>query len=422
MDTRRHARQFFCTRIGRPQTWRGHPKTAAAVLALTVAATGCRDRSGEQPQDDFDRAALLENLGENVILPTYTAFADDANALSEATKAWHDAVVAADGEPATSARDGARAAWRTAMATWQQAEVFQVGPAGPSGVRTGGQNMRDEIYSWPTVNPCLVDQGLVDKAYADADFAEATLVDARGLDALAYLLFNTAPANQCPPQLEMQTGWQSMSRTEKRRRRAAYAETVAADVATRADALVAAWAPEQQDFLGKLAAAGTDASPYTTAQTALDEILAGLFYVELTTKDAKLAVPAGLSSRCGSPPCPEYLESTWAQQSKENIIANLRALQRAHRGGDELDSGIGFDDFLTELGAPDVAEQMDTAISDSIAAMQGLNGSLEQALERDLDAVRDAHSVMREVTTILKGDFVTVLMLQVPQEGAGDSD
>ena len=33
----------------------------------------------------------------------------------------------------------------------------QLGPAA-SALTTGGEGLRDEVYSWPTVNPCRVDQ------------------------------------------------------------------------------------------------------------------------------------------------------------------------------------------------------------------------------------------------------------------------
>ena len=42
-------------------------------------------------------------------------------------------------------RDAAKAAWRTAMTSWQRAEVYQLGPAGIMGQIAGGEDLRDAI-------------------------------------------------------------------------------------------------------------------------------------------------------------------------------------------------------------------------------------------------------------------------------------
>lgn len=49
-----------------------------------------------------------------------------------------------------------------AFASWQENEVLQFGPAAPLAV-AGGQELRDQIYSWPLVSRCAVEETLVSR-------------------------------------------------------------------------------------------------------------------------------------------------------------------------------------------------------------------------------------------------------------------
>jgi predicted lipoprotein len=378
--------------------------------------------------------ALLSSVGANVILPAYRSFKMTAEALHAATGVYAEAVAA--GDPGAAAKlDTARAAWRAAMAAWQRAEVVQIGPAAPAGSKTGGQGLRDEIYSWPTVNTCRVDQEVAKGQYAQADFFKNNLVNVYGLAALEYLLFNQAPGSTCPPQVQAQAQaevrWDALSAVQKTQKRADYAHAVGGNIAARARQLASAWEPAEGNFLGQLAGAGSQGSAYKTVQAALDELLAALFYIDLLTKDQKLAVPAGLLASSSWPSCgqavvcPSAVESRWARHSKENVIANLEGFQRVFLGGDGAEAAPGFDDDLATLGAGELAAQMTADIAAAIAAAHaigGNTGTLSDALAQDLPSVKAAHAAIKKITDQLKGEFATALHLMIPKEGRGDSD
>ena len=145
----------------------------------------------EEPRQASDvHRQLLAGLAEKVILPTYKDFHIKAEALEAAAAAYEGSQSASD----FSALQGA---WRDAMTAWQYAEVMQVGPAGSMTTALGGEDRRSEIYSWPTVNPCRVDQELTEDVHSDPQAFATELVNARGLDALEYLLFKESDTNQC---------------------------------------------------------------------------------------------------------------------------------------------------------------------------------------------------------------------------------
>lgn len=403
------------------------PVLRSAPLTLVLAAAACGGSSGSGtdplPNDDFDRRRLLSSYTEQVVLPAVRNFASAAAELASTTAILESALISADTAPEEHA--AARDAFLEAMAAWQAIEVLQVGPAGNPGMAMGGQGLRDEIYSWPVVNPCRVDQETVRGQFLAPDFFSTALVNLRGLDAIEYLLFAPDEANACSPSVDINTSgsWSSLVATgDLGPRRAAYAARASADVADLAANLRDLWEPTGGNFAAQLTGAGTDTSIFPSAQSATDDVFAALFYIELDTKDLKIATPAGLLPDCPRSVCPDLVESPWADASKDHILANLTAARRTFVGGSSTATGVGFDDFLVARGADSLAATMLSALETAIDAVEAIPGSMVEALESDPESVRTAHAAIKAFTDPLKTQFVTVLNLTIPQEGAGDND
>jgi len=392
------------------------------LCCLVACGGGGGGGSSENPpSDNFDRRALLTSYTQQVVLPALRDFAQAATTLDAATTALRDALQI--GGAAEAAQANARTAWRAAMVPWQSLELLQVGPAGSPTMFMGGLGLRDEIYSWPTVNSCRVDQETVSGDYAMADFFTRELVNTRGLAAIEYLLFDGDTSNACAAGVDINANgsWASLvSSGDLPRRRADYAARASAEVRRRAVQLRDAWEPTGGDFAGQLSRAGLSGSQYNSAQDAINDVFAALFYVELQVKDHKLALPAGLDPDCPTDTCPELRESRWANASRDHIVANLNSARRIFLGGDP--SGVGFDDFLRALGAGTLADMMLADIGRAIAAVEAIPGNLESALMTDPQSVRDAFSEVKTFTDDLKSQFATVLNLEIPREGAGDND
>lgn len=394
-----------------------HRLSLAALLCASITCGGGGDPNpgdvDADVTDTYDRTALLESLVSGIIVPLYEQFEVDAAALAGAVDA-HCAVLGTADE--ATAGDAARAAFRTAMATWQRAELTQVGPTSASGLA-----LRDSIYSWPIVSTCAVDREIVAlRADPTGYDITAKLSNRRGLDVLEYTLFAATLEHSCgaaaPP-----AGWDSLDDAERRAARCAYADVVAGDLVTQAEALLAAWSGTD-GFAAALIAAGSAGSEYATAHDGVDVVFGGMFYLDLYTKDRKLAAPLGLEANtCSATPgtvCPGDLESQHAGVVGPNLAANLAGFRALFLGGE----GEGFDDFLRARGADALADQMIAVLDAAAASIDEVDGSYADLLGTEPARIEAVHNEVREVTTKLKTEMLETLGLTIPDEAGGDTD
>jgi len=402
-----------------------------AIFALAAfAAAGCGGDDGgngdgdgtpqadARPPDTFDRQAMVANLAESVMLPTYEAFASRAGELGPAVD---DYCAALGGKGEAAALAAAQDGWRAAMLEWQAAEIMIVGPAAMD-----GRALRDLIYSWPVTSSCAVDREVMER-HLDPDAYDigSRLSNRRGLPALEYVLFAASLEHTCP-KASPPEGWDALAEADRRAARCGFAQVAAADLAEQADAVATGWRADGGNYVAQLAGAGESGSDIESPQAAANLISDAMFYIDTETKDMKLGEPAGIADNsCGAveEPCADELESRVSAHSKENVIRNLEAFRMLFTGDvTGAEGGLGFDDFLTGLGASDVAETMTGDIDAAITAAGAIPGTLEEALAADRESVTGAYADVKAVTDTLKSQFLTVLGLDIPDGAAGDND
>ncbi|WP_394823155.1 imelysin family protein [Pendulispora albinea] len=406
----------------------------AAALAALASAAACRKGPPDEavytggspsgpsrpgtPTDSgsagFKSTLLLASA--DCALARYRHVDGVARAFQEAARAWGQ-------DPANdSLRATARTAWRTVIDDWQETELFRFGPAARS-TSPGGKNLRDPIYPWPLVSRCKMDEQIVDQAYARPGFG-TSLVTGRGLSAYEYLAFYDGSDNGCSASSPINANgtWRALDAEELRRRKAQYAAAVAEDVLSNIDGLVRAWDPAQGNFHREVATAGGGSKTFALDQDALNAINEAIFYIELQVKDLKLAIPLGISTACEKASCPEAVESLFAHVSKEHIKANLRGFRRLFQGCADDGTGIGFDDWLREVGAADLADRMLAALARVEASLDAVETSFDEALANSPGKLQAVYTALKALTDSMKTEFVTVLNLELPKGSEGDND
>ncbi len=386
-----------------------------AACAIFAACGGSTSEEDALDRNALDRSAFLRDTAALTIVPS-TASAQAA-ALELAQITSKHAEESRNTSPASvQAHRDAQQAWKKAMDEWQRLEMLQMGPAGDPAVFKGGQGLRDEVYSWPVTSPCKIDQEIVAGRFQQDDFFRTKLVDVYGLDAIEYLLFSQDAQPACRVD-----GWDELGAGEIGLRRAQYAAAAAKQVRTEVDRIATAWSPEQGNFAAAFAVPNEVDSPYADQRCSTDELFAALYYLESVVKDVKLAVPAGISPECTETTCTEAVESAWSGHSKENILTNLRTFQNVLRGGVD-NGGVGFEELLASVNATPLAEELADRTQQTLETTSAIPGTLQEALASNPETVRDAHAAIKDLTDLVKTQFVSVLNLRVPGEGAADND
>lgn len=381
-----------------------------AVLALALLFA-CQGTTQQPPPKPGPRAALLEAAGA-CATGTYAQFLTAARSLESAAQAWA-------AEQSETNRAAAQTAWSEAMSRWQHAELYRLGPAARPD-DPGAQSLRDEIYAWPLISRCKIEEQLVSKSYEGEGFTKS-LINARTLSAAEYLLFFEGTDNACGSfsTINANGTWAALSAEELAKRKAEYLASVAKDVVVKANRLVDAWSPAGGNFLGEFTKAGQTSRAYRTEAQALNALTHALFYVEIEVKDLKLGRPLGIQA-CTESNCP--FESPWAKASTKHVVDNLDAARGLLLGCGEDDAGVSFDDWLVAADAADLAERMTTALTNAQAAARAVDGPLEEAASADEEDVQKLYVAVKAFTDLLKTEFVSVLNLELPRTAEGDND
>jgi predicted lipoprotein len=419
------------------------PIALVTSLVLTLAACSEDTSSTQGPNfgggttepgngggTSFDEKALVANLVDNVITPTFTSFNQQASANVSALSQYCAIEKSAKAGDATEqqrldALASAQISWRDTITLWQHAELMQMGPL----LENEGE-LRNLIYSWPAKNACGVDQDTVyfedgminldsNKPY---DIKQRTATR-RGLVSLEHLLFSEQLNHSCSIANDALANWNNRSDSERRVARCEFAIEVASDLVDNSQVLLDKW-NGADGYAMALKNAGEVGSSFDSIHKAVNVISDALFYTTEHVKDNKLGLPLGyFSNSCGLEACPQDVESPIAAQSLANIKANLAAFEKLFTGnGIEEGNTTGFDDFLDEEDGSQTKEAMLKGLQDSNTAIDAINGTLQQALVSEKEKVEHTHEKVKDVTDQLKHDFINKLALELPKSSAGDND
>jgi predicted lipoprotein len=417
------------TRLGgRTKGVRGWPKLG---LAAALVAFACRTPVPEEivysGPTAVDGGPTVVSPGANVPpspkVQLLTAVAACAQGLTvqfeDRARTLDDKTRVHASSPTDGNRDAVRQAWRDAMATWQELEVFGVGPTAPSS-EPGGRNLRDAIYAWPLFARCQTEEAIVSKVYGGPGF-DAALISVRTLSALEFLAFFDGDGNACGTfsPINAQGTWSAMDPAERARRKADYGRRIAGDVLAAATEVRGEWA-EGGAFRREFVTPGAGSKLFPREQDAMNALTRAIFYLDTFVKDAKLARPLGLVD-CPEGGCVTSVESVYAKASTAHLRANLAGFSRIALGC-AGPADIGFDDLLVKVGAADLASRMKAAIDDAVARANALPPSLEDAIAQSPNDVTALHAAVKKVTDLLKTEFITVLDQELPQAAEGDND
>lgn len=351
--------------------------------------------SGDPKNDvNFDRPALLENIGNNIILPSYERVNIAVNELVTAVNTF-------ESTPNADNLKAAQNAWKAAALAWQPAGMFDFGPA-------GAVLLRDNVNLFYT-EPSIIENNIQSGTY---NLDAVNNLRAKGFPAIEYLLFSEQGDDQAI--LDLYTG-------ENATNRKAYLKDLTQDVQQRINGAYQAWLPNGGNYINQfLNATGTDAG--SSLGLLVNEF--NRYYENL--KNEKIGNPAGVKSLSGDP-FPANVEAYYSGYSLTLAKEHLTVVENVYYGkGLNGEEGLGFDDYLAALGARSskneaLTEAIKSQFENAWQAMNQIPDPLSSAVVENNAVVRKAYDELQKQVVHFKTDMTSAFGVQITyQDNDGD--
>lgn len=356
------------------------------VLVFFLMAA-CNNSTSPDEQDNFDRPAMLEDYGINIIIP---AFEDMQTAVEDLQSAANNF----ENNPTADQLQNLQAALKKAQLGWQDVSPFQFGPS-------------ESVLLRASLNTYPPDTAKINENVSSGDYSLGSINsrDAAGLPALGYLLHGVDDSNE--KILGMYTD------DADAENRMIYLLDNISFIKDLVDTATNEWQASGSDYISMFLSednAGTDVG------SSLGMLINSyVMHYERFLRDGKIGIPAGV--RSAGVPRPTSTEAYYGGYSLELAIANLNQVERIFTGG----NGRGLDDNLEALDAGDLSDEIQTEIGEAQSALEQLSDPLSQQIEDNNEPVLTAFEELQQIITLLKADMTSVLGITITyQDNDGD--
>ena len=278
------------------------------ILFVTFACT-----SGQV--DDL-RKDLLQSWGEDVVVANGRLASDTAQTLYT----QHQPFCLSPDEAGLAEL---QTLWWQARGYWKEIEVFKFGP------------YKDELRLGPKIDFWPVRVGTIEDIIAgDAELTATSLygmgASSKGFPVLDYLLYND----------------QALERMQSEPRYCQLSSAVSEELHVRVQEFTDAWDPAKGNYVAQLTEAGYVTSSYPSLQHSLAEVVNRMGHTVENIRMDKIYTPLGVE--IGSTQ-PDKLESPYSGRSFEDMLDNLRGIQKLYDGADTA-GALGLKELLAQEG------------------------------------------------------------------------
>lgn len=355
-----------------------------ALITVLVGVVACKKDEPDDVKPGFDRVAMLTEYRDKFILPAYQEAIVKSTALRDAAASF----VAA---PSADGLSALQTAWSSGVIAWQQACMYNFGPAGESGIL---RSLQEELATFP-VSESKLNTILTTGAWNTSDFNR----DARGFFAVEYLIFD--------PAADIQTIVERFnSQTRKD-----FLLALVSDIRTRIANVQNAWSSYSSEFVSN---SGTDAG--SSVALMYNEFVKS--YEAL--KNFKFGLPLGL--RPGQTAvAPELLEARYSKISYRLAKVHFNHLVNFYRGLDETKSYKGY--LKTVTGGEALVTETETQLAVLENQFNALDVNLDMAdrILNNPQALIDLHTELQKNTKNFKSDMSSLLGIAITFS-SGDGD
>lgn len=361
-------------------------KVLIAVILPGLFLISCNNGNPFEKVNDFDQKPLLENIGHNLILPAYEALVEANSALANAVYSFVES-------PTASTLAEARIQLKSARMGWQRCTPYQFGPAEMHGLSA-------ELNIYP------VDQNQIELnvSSGDYDLSAFNNSDAKGYPALGFLLYGEEISDN-----------EISSMTENKGQ---YLKDIVDRITETTNKVYSDWTMAEGNYISTFTS--EDALGVNIGSSVGKLVNAFNQDFERNTRDGKVGIPVGI--RTNGTPVPDRAEAYFAGYSVELLRANLETYQALYLGGE----GVGFDDYLKEIGAAttgneDLSEKITLQLEAILNAANSIGDPLPEAISQDKEKVQELWAEMQALVVLFKTDLASSIGVVISyQDNDGD--
>ncbi len=355
----------------------------ACILAMNLSC-GSSDSDDGPTTDNFDRAAMLANWADNIIIPAYQAYSNELANLKTSATAF---TTTSD----QTNLEALRASWFSAYRAWQSVSMFEIG-------RAEAVTLRNFTNIFPA------DAGEIDNSIAAGSYnlMLPSTNDEQGFPALDYLIngLGATDAAILAKYTDASTGQAH--------------KTYLTDLVDRLQSLTSGvlsdWTSGyRDDFVNDSG---------STATSSVNKLINdALFYYEKSLRAGKVGIPAGVFSGTSINTTVEafYKEDV----SKTLLLDALNAFQDFFNGkhfnnnssGESLKSYLDFLNTIKE--GEDLSGLINGQFNTARTSINGLNDSFVQQITDDNTRFLASYDELQKNVVLLKVDMLQALNVQV---------
>jgi len=362
----------------------------ALVICFTVLFFACKKKVNESPEEpaaSFDKQAMLVQLADELIIPSYEAFKFSLDSLIVIYSEFKL-------NPNLNGLQSVKTKFQNVYLRYQRCGLFEFGPA-ESVIMRSNFNVfpTDTIQIMANISSGVYDLNLVAN------------LDAKGLPALDYLFFSLSSDESVVVN--------AFVASEARRN---YVTHLLSDMSGRINAVLSSWKGAYRNtFINSL---GTDVG--SSIGFLINQLNFELDYL----KNAKVGIPLGKKTL--GIVQPTQCEVYYSGRSKEYAIETLKAIENLYLArGLSGSNGKGFDDYLDHLKVMYGSETLNSAINKqfglAFSKLNAIQGSISQQVVINPGAVDAAYVELVKLLVLLKTDLPSSLGVVITyQDGDGD--
>lgn len=362
---------------------------------LLVTLFSCKkDKENEpEPASDFQKGAMLENIGNNIIIPAYQKLKDETNLIDSAMSKFITT-------PDITNLVNLQNAHNNAYLAWQNASAFEFGPAEQLLLRTN-----------TNIFPTDTTQIALNISSGSYDLSAVSNIDAKGFPAMDYLLFGIGPDNNA-----ILSKYISDVNANARR---TYLQNIYNEVKTNINSVYTGWATGGGNYVSTFKNnTGSDVGG------SIGMLVNQLNYDLETLKNAKIGIPLGKKTL--GTPLPEKAEALYSMQSLTLAKEHLTSIENIYLGRSKTGAdGLGLDDYIEHVKAQHPLGPLNNVIKNKFASakakLAAIPETLSQSVLSSASTVDAAYIELQQLVVLLKVDMPSALGVMITyQDNDGD--